>query len=52
MENREDEDLHEMRIEGPIQNTQADRNVNKSLQYFLANKIITPERANASKRFS
>lgn len=45
MKDREDEDLHKMRFEGAIQNTQADRSVQKCLQYFLANKIIPPERA-------
>lgn len=50
MENREDEYLLEMRFERDIQNTQADQSVQKTLLYFLANKIITPERARASLR--
>lgn len=50
MENREDEYLLEMRFERDIQNTQADQSVQKTLLYFLANKIIPPERARASLR--
>lgn len=50
MGNREDEYLLEMRIERDIQNTQADQSVQKTLLYFLAKKIITPERARASLR--
>lgn len=51
MENRGDERLQEMRIEGDAQNTQADRIVQNSLQYFLTNKIILiPEKARACHR--